>query len=306
MLRLRPLLRAARCHYEVLGVPRTASDDDIKSAFRELARATHPDAGKDTSSEAGFKDLVEAYRILRDPKRRQDYDNQLRARASASAGGRGRDPGFGPRASSGTAETATVQRSPAEGFMLAGLFLGGAWLLSQALANKTATYKDPDPYPRKLPTAGKYAAKADAAPGEQSERSTSSTASPMEAVSSRAPAVSGNAMNIIESAADRMVRAYFDPYFSRWMRIPDGYEPPGTVDLTAWHHKRTDPTEWSRLHATGELSQIMPRGGLQVRFVPKYETFEPVLVGDPVTGKTVLASKRLPPRVSKEQCEVQF
>jgi len=128
----------------------------------------------------------------------------------------------------------------------------------------------------------------------------------MEAVSARAPAVSGNAINMIENAADRMVRAYFDPYSTRWFRIPDGYEPPGTVDLIAWHHKRTDPTEWARLHATGELSQIQPRGGLQVRFVPKYETHEPMLVGDPVTGKTVAAHKRLPARVAKEQCEVQF
>ena len=58
-------------YYKTLGVPRTASTDEIKKAFRKLARTHHPDAGGD---EAKFKELNEAYEVLSDDKKRKLYD----------------------------------------------------------------------------------------------------------------------------------------------------------------------------------------------------------------------------------------
>lgn len=67
--------RAMADHYEVLGVDRDASPDEIKRAFRRLARATHPDANPDDpSSEARFRQVAEAYEVLSDPEKRARYD----------------------------------------------------------------------------------------------------------------------------------------------------------------------------------------------------------------------------------------
>ena len=55
-------------YYKTLGVPRTATTDEIKKAFRKLARKHHPDTGGD---EAKFKELNEAYEVLSDDKKRQ-------------------------------------------------------------------------------------------------------------------------------------------------------------------------------------------------------------------------------------------
>jgi len=62
-------------YYEILGVPRTASADDIKKAFRKLARVHHPDVAKDKKAgEIKFKEINEAYEVLSDPEKRQKYD----------------------------------------------------------------------------------------------------------------------------------------------------------------------------------------------------------------------------------------
>jgi len=62
-------------YYEILGVPRTASADEIKKAFRRLARIHHPDVAKNKAAgEAKFKEINEAYEVLSDAEKRQKYD----------------------------------------------------------------------------------------------------------------------------------------------------------------------------------------------------------------------------------------
>jgi curved DNA-binding protein len=65
---------AFRDYYEVLGVPRDASSDDIRGAYRKLARQYHPDVNKDPGAEDRFKEIAEAYEVLRDPEKRERYD----------------------------------------------------------------------------------------------------------------------------------------------------------------------------------------------------------------------------------------
>jgi molecular chaperone DnaJ len=60
--------------YELLGVPRTADETQIKKAFRKLARELHPDVSKEEDAESRFKEVAEAYEILSDPERRATYD----------------------------------------------------------------------------------------------------------------------------------------------------------------------------------------------------------------------------------------
>lgn len=61
-------------YYAVLGVPRDASADAIKKAFRKLARKYHPDVSKTPDAETKFKEVNEAYEVLSDPKKRKRYD----------------------------------------------------------------------------------------------------------------------------------------------------------------------------------------------------------------------------------------
>ena len=69
---------ASRDYYEVLGVQKTATDKEIKSAYRRLARKFHPDVNPgDKASEAKFKEINEAYEVLGDPDKRRKYDERV-------------------------------------------------------------------------------------------------------------------------------------------------------------------------------------------------------------------------------------
>jgi curved DNA-binding protein len=65
---------AYKDYYQVLGIPRTASEEDLRQAYRKLARKYHPDVSKAKDAEQRFKDLNEAHDVLKDPKKRALYD----------------------------------------------------------------------------------------------------------------------------------------------------------------------------------------------------------------------------------------
>jgi DnaJ-class molecular chaperone len=68
-----------RDYYDILGVKENASDEEIKRVYRELAKKYHPDKNEgDKTAEAKFKELSEAYNVLRDPAKRQQYDQMRR------------------------------------------------------------------------------------------------------------------------------------------------------------------------------------------------------------------------------------
>jgi curved DNA-binding protein len=82
---------ATKDYYKTLGVDRKATPDQIKAAFRKQARKYHPDANKgDAEATKRFKELSEAYDVLGDPKKREEYDNpvsQFRRGAGGAPGG---------------------------------------------------------------------------------------------------------------------------------------------------------------------------------------------------------------------------
>ncbi len=83
-----------RCYYETLEVERTADDGKLKAAFRKLAMKWHPDKNPgDASSEIRFKEINEAYEVLKDGQKRAAYDRFGHAAFEQGAGGGG--PGFG-------------------------------------------------------------------------------------------------------------------------------------------------------------------------------------------------------------------
>jgi curved DNA-binding protein len=120
-----------RDYYEILGVPRTASQDEIQAAYRKLARTLHPDVNSDPAAEERFKDVSLAYDVLSDPKTRRRYDAfgpdfrqvpedvdpdtwaRSRARAGAGAAGQGGGRPGGARPGGGPGAPAAGGRSPA-------------------------------------------------------------------------------------------------------------------------------------------------------------------------------------------------
>ena len=85
-----------RDYYEVLGLQKGASDEEIKRAFRKLAKQYHPDVNKEEGAEAKFKEIGEAYSVLSDKQKKAQYDQFGHAAFDQGAGfGGGGFGGFG-------------------------------------------------------------------------------------------------------------------------------------------------------------------------------------------------------------------
>lgn len=82
----------ARDYYEILGVSRTATSDEIRKAHRKLARKFHPDVNKATDASSKFAEVQEAYDVLSDAEKRKRYDQFGHAGVSGAANGGGGDP----------------------------------------------------------------------------------------------------------------------------------------------------------------------------------------------------------------------
>jgi len=113
-------MAAKRDYYEVLGISRDADLDEIKKAYRKLALEYHPDRNPgDTAAEEKFKEATEAYEVLKDPQKRQQYD-QFGHQAPPGAG-----PGFGGFTGFSTVEEALNAFMSAFGGGMGGSFGGG-------------------------------------------------------------------------------------------------------------------------------------------------------------------------------------
>ena len=88
-------MSSKRDYYEVLGVPRNASDDELKRAYRRLARQYHPDVNKEAGAEEHFKEVNAAYEVLSDREKRVRYDRFGHAGVQGSGAGASGFNGFG-------------------------------------------------------------------------------------------------------------------------------------------------------------------------------------------------------------------
>jgi len=96
-------------YYDVMGLKPSASDDEIKRTYRKLARKYHPDVSKEDDAETKFKELGEAYSVLKDKDKRAEYD-ELRTYAGSRPGDFSPPPGWQPGRASGEQPGATDWR----------------------------------------------------------------------------------------------------------------------------------------------------------------------------------------------------
>jgi hypothetical protein len=131
----------SQTHYQTLGVSETATQAEIKNAYRRLARKYHPDRNKKKGAEEKFKEINSAYQILGDPSRRQIYNYDLLQRrktgtasGSSSAGAGAPPPPHSSGFSNGAGAHAAPQPPPPSAppshsrylFFVRGVFVGGA------------------------------------------------------------------------------------------------------------------------------------------------------------------------------------
>ena len=104
-------------YYEVLGVEKTATDDELKKAYRRLAKKYHPDANPDNKeeAEAKFKEVNEAYEVLSNPQKRKMYDQFGTADPSQGFGGAGGPFGLRRQGAGLEGHDAGVRRRPRGG-----------------------------------------------------------------------------------------------------------------------------------------------------------------------------------------------
>ena len=86
---------AEKNYYDILGVSKDATPDEIKSAYRKMAKQYHPDVNKDAGASEKFKEISEAYECLSDPQKKSNYDQFGSATGPQGFGGFGGDGGFG-------------------------------------------------------------------------------------------------------------------------------------------------------------------------------------------------------------------
>jgi curved DNA-binding protein CbpA len=99
-------------HYKLLGLPRGASQDDIRKAHRRLVRQHHPDANpKDPRAEERFKEIQQAYEVLSDPQKRREYDEGPHAYPGRGSPGRPRARGGAGERTGGAPTPTTVDLS---------------------------------------------------------------------------------------------------------------------------------------------------------------------------------------------------
>lgn len=110
---------AEKNYYDILGISKNASAEDVKAAYKKMAKEHHPDVAKDkTAAEAKFKEINEAYQILSDPQKRKMYDTYGSA-GPGFAGGGGQNPfagGFGGQGGQWGPFTYTYSSNGGQGF----------------------------------------------------------------------------------------------------------------------------------------------------------------------------------------------
>ena len=116
-----------RDYYEVLGLAKGASDDEIKKAYRKLSKKYHPDINKEADAEEKFKEVSEAYEVLSDPQKKAAYDQYGHA---------GTDPNYG----GGAGGLAVVVLVDSKIFSIHSLVAAVAVLLIQMHQDKAPIY----------------------------------------------------------------------------------------------------------------------------------------------------------------------